>query len=44
MHFSLPKVIVYRMSKKGFTKIVNSMTGGAGVFVIGHDHIGHLYI
>ena len=30
------------MIKEGFTKIVNFMTPGAGVFMLGSDHISHI--
>ena len=29
------------MTKEGSTKIVNNMTPGAGVLVLGHGHISH---
>ena len=29
------------MTKEGSTKIINFMTLGAGVLVLGHDHISH---
>ena len=29
------------MTKKGSTKIVNFMASGAGVLVLGHDHISY---
>ena len=30
------------MTKEGSTKIVNFMTPGAGVLVLGRDHISHI--
>ena len=33
---------IVTMTKKGSTKIVNFMTPGAGVFVLGRGHISHL--
>ena len=30
------------MTKEVFTKIVNFMTHGAGVLVLGRDHISHI--
>ena len=30
------------MTKEGSTKIVNFMTPGAGVLVLGHGHISHI--
>ena len=33
---------VVTMTKKRFTKIVNFMTPGAGVLVLGHGHISHI--
>ena len=30
------------MTKEGSTKIVNFMTPGAGILVLGHDHISHI--
>ena len=34
---------VVLMTKEGSTKIVNFMTPGAGVLMLGHGHISHLY-
>ena len=34
--------IVVMMTKEGSTKIVNFMTPGAGVLVLGRGHISHL--
>ena len=31
------------ITKKGSTKVVNFMTPGAGVFVLGHGHISHIH-
>ena len=33
---------VVMMTKEGFTKIVNFMTSGAVVLVLGRDHISHI--
>ena len=39
--FRQTKYIVM-MTKEGSTKIVNFMTPGAGVLVLGHGHISHI--
>ena len=31
-----------KMPKEGFTRILNFMTPGALVLVLGHDHLGHV--
>ena len=33
---------VVMMTKEGFTKIINFMTPGAGVLVLGRGHISHI--
>ena len=30
------------MTKEGFTKIVNILTPGTGILVLGHDHISYI--
>ena len=54
MHYFFKNLILYsqalirqtkyvvKMTKEGATKIVNFMTPGAGVLVLGHGHVSHI--
>ena len=54
MHFFFKDLLLYSqaqirqtkyvvmMTKEGFTKIINFMTPGAGVLVLGRGHISHI--